>query len=197
MRKHFFLKLIFAVLFITASFPALLAQDTEIGSHNLTVSIPEVAILDIESTLATTSITIGPTEPTEAGEALDFSSVTNDDLWLNYSSIRNSGGGDATRTVSVVATGTLPTGMTLSLTVASATGSGGGALGSVIGGGTPFSLTIGTPATIVNGIGSCYTGNPENNGHQLTYGLAMNVGDYAALDAVDSDITVTYTLSDN
>ncbi len=196
MRKLFFLKLILALLFITTAFNSLLAQDTEIGSHILTVSIPEVAILDVESTEASTSITIGPTAPTEAGEALDFSTVTNNALWLNYSSIKNTSTGDAARTISVVATGTMPTGMTLSLTVADPAGSGGGALGSVIGGGSAFTLGGGTQ-NIIQSIGSCYTGNLANNGHQLTYGLAMDNSDYAALDAVDTDITVTYTLSDN
>lgn len=195
MRKLFLLKFIFVALFLASTFQTLFAQDTEIGTHNLTISIPEVAIIDIESTEATNAITIGPTEPEEAGEPLDFSTVTNSDLWLNYSSIRNTGTGDATRTVSVSTSGTLPTGMSVTLEVANVAGSGGGALGAVIGGGTPFTLT-GTQ-NIIQSIGSCYTGDAATNGHNLTYGLVMDNSDYAALDAVDTDITVTYTLSDN
>ncbi|WP_435523978.1 hypothetical protein [Chryseobacterium indoltheticum] len=60
-----------------------------------------------------------------------------------------------------------------------------------------------TDQTIISGIGSAYTGNGANNGHNLTYALAAGSGPgavaaYADLQATASTVaTVTYTISDN
>ena len=52
--------------------------------HTVAISIPEVAILDLEGT---TSVSLSVAAPTEAGEAVDFSGATNNAVWVNYSSI--------------------------------------------------------------------------------------------------------------
>ncbi|NOY95276.1 MAG: hypothetical protein GXO81_02650, partial [Chlorobi bacterium] len=60
---------------ITAAFAMFLgvysakAGDLSSNSHVVTVSIPEVALLDLEGT---TAVTLTPTAPTEAGLAFDF-----------------------------------------------------------------------------------------------------------------------------
>jgi hypothetical protein len=57
--------------------------------------------------------------------------------------------------------------------------------------------------TIISGIGSAYTGNGTNNGHNLTYALVAGSGpggvaNYADLLATaTTSATVTYTISDN
>ncbi|RNA63924.1 hypothetical protein D1631_18065 [Chryseobacterium nematophagum] len=185
------LALSFAALAISTS---LSAQDSNTDNHTITISIPEVALVDIEPA-ATKNITLGFTAPTEAGNPVT-PTASNTTLWLNYSSIKSVA--DPTRNVSVKVNAVIP-GIDINVTAAAATGSGGGTLG------TPSAqLTLSaSDQTIVSGIGSAYTGNGANNGHNLTYALAAGSGpggvaDYADLQATISTVaTVTYTISDN
>lgn len=170
------------------------AQDTNTDNHTVTISVPEVALVDIEPS-ATKNITLGFTAPTEAGNPLT-PNTANSTLWLNYSSIKSVA--DPTRNVSVSVNAIIP-GIDVHVTAAAATGSGGGTLG------TPAAqLTLSaTDQTIISGIGSAYTGNGANNGHNLTYALAAGSGPggvavYADLQATATTVaTVTYTISDN
>ena len=189
------LNLSLSVCLITAAFSgSLQAQDTNTDNHTITISIPEVALVDIEPA-ATKNITLGFTAPTEAGNPIT-PSTSNSTLWLNYSSIKSVA--DPTRNVSVKVNA-LITGIDIHVTAAAATGSGGGTLG------TPAAQITLSAAdqTIISGIGSAYTGNGANNGHNLTYALAAGSGPggvavYADLQATATTVaTVTYTISDN
>ncbi|WP_333596974.1 hypothetical protein [Chryseobacterium flavum] len=182
------------LLFAVAGSGNLSAQDTNTDNHTITISIPEVALVDIEPA-ATKNITLGFTAPTEAGNPI-IPSAANTALWLNYSSIKSTS--DPTRNVSVKLNALIP-GIDINVTAAAATGSGGGTLG------TPAAqLTLSAAdQTIISGIGSAYTGNGANNGHNLTYALAAGSGpggvaSYADLEATASTVaTVIYTISDN
>jgi len=189
------LNLSLAVCLITAAFSGnLQAQDTNTDNHTITISIPEVALVDIEPA-ATKNITLGFTAPTEAGNPIT-PATSNTTLWLNYSSIKSVA--DPTRNVSVKVNALIP-GIDINVTAAAATGSGAGTLG------TPAAqLTLSAAdQTIISGIGSAYTGNGANNGHNLTYALAAGSGPggvaaYADLQATATTVaTVTYTISDN
>ncbi|MFP3594125.1 hypothetical protein [Chryseobacterium sp. SIMBA_038] len=170
------------------------AQDTNTDNHTITISIPEVALVDIEPA-ATKNITLGFTAPTEAGQPVT-ANASNTTLWLNYSSIKSVA--DPTRNVTVKLNAVIP-GIDIHVTAAAATGAGAGTLG------TPSAqLTLSAvDQTIVSGIGSAYTGNGANNGHNLTYALAAGSGPggiaaYADLQATATTVaTVTYTISDN
>ncbi|MCY1663634.1 hypothetical protein [Chryseobacterium sp. SL1] len=170
------------------------AQDTNTDNHTITISVPEVALVDIEPA-ASKNITLGFTAPTEAGNPI-VANAANTTLWLNYSSIKSVA--DPTRNVSVKLNAVIP-GVDINVTAAAATGSGGGTLG------TPSAqLTLSAAdQTIISGIGSAYTGNGANNGHNLTYALAPGSGPgvvaaYADLTAAAITVaTVTYTISDN
>ncbi|HAO07411.1 MAG TPA: hypothetical protein DCQ50_10545 [Chryseobacterium sp.] len=170
------------------------AQDTNTDNHTITISVPEVALVDIEPA-ASKNITLGFTAPTEAGNPI-VANAANTTLWLNYSSIKSVA--DPTRNVSVKLNAVIP-GIDINVTAAAATGSGGGTLG------TPSAqLTLSAAdQTIISGIGSAYTGNGANNGHNLTYALAAGSGPggvatYADLTAAATTVaTVTYTISDN
>lgn len=170
------------------------AQDTNKDEHTVTISVPEVALVDIEPA-ATKNITLGFTAPTEAGNPIT-PNTANSTLWLNYSSIKSVA--DPTRNVSVKVNAIIP-GIDIHVTAAAATGAGGGTLG------TPAAqLTLSsTDQTIISGIGSAFTGNGANNGHNLTYALAAGSGSggvavYADLQATATTVaTVTYTISDN
>ncbi|MBV8328243.1 hypothetical protein [Chryseobacterium sp.] len=181
-------------IFVAAVSTNLSAQDTNTDNHTVTISIPEVALVDIEPS-ATKNITLGFTAPTEAGNPLT-ASAANNTLWMNYSSIKSVA--DPTRNVTVKLNALIP-GVDLHVTAAAASGSGAGTLG------TPAAQITLSAAdqTIISGIGSAYTGNGANNGHNLTYALAAGSGPggvaaYADLQATATTVaTVTYTLSDN
>ena len=167
------------------------AQDSNTDNHTITISVPEVALVDIEPA-ANKNITLGFTPPTEAGLPVT-PTATDNTLWLNYSSIKSVA--DATRNVSVQLDALIP-GIDINVTAAAATGAGGGTLG------TPSAqLTLSAAnQTIISGIGSAYTGDGANNGHNLTYALASigGIANYADLEATATAVaTVTYTISDN
>lgn len=171
------------------------AQDGKTDAHDIVISIPEVALVDIEASSGT-SINLGPAAPTEAGDPVDFSTQINSDLWLNYSSIKSTAN-DPTRDITVsITNGTLPSGMTLTVTAGADASNGDGTMGSSTG-----TITLSTSAqNVVTGIGSAYTGDGVNNGHNLVYTLALAaaMGSYATLDADDGPtIEVTYTITDN
>ncbi|MDQ1097883.1 MULTISPECIES: hypothetical protein [Chryseobacterium] len=170
------------------------AQDTNTDTHTVGITIPEVALVDIEPA-ATKNITLGFTAPTEAGLPITPTG-SNNTLWLNYSSIKSAT--DATRNVSVRLNALIP-GIDIRVTAAAATGAGGGTLGTSAG-----QITLSAAdQTIISGIGSAYTGDGANNGHNLTYALAPGSGtgtvaSYADLESTTTAVaTVTYTISDN
>ncbi len=181
------------VLFaLVATSVQLFGQDTNEASHSLTVNIAEVALLDIEGG---TSVALNPTAPTEAGNPIDFSTATNSALWLNYSSIIGNAP-ENSRAVTVSVAGTMPTGALLKVQAAAVAGSGAGTRGSSAG-----LVTIAATATdytVITGIGSCYTGNGTNNGHNVTYSLTEDAANYGSFNFdTDYTLTITYTLSDN
>lgn len=170
------------------------AQDINKDTHTITISVPEVALVDIEPA-ATKNIILGFTAPIEAGNPIT-PNTANSTLWLNYSSIKSVA--DPTRTVSVSVNAIIP-GIDIHVTAAAATASGGGLVGE-----PAAQLTLSaTDQIIISGIGSAYTGNGANNGHNLTYALAAGSGPggvavYADLQAIaNTTATVTYTISDN
>lgn len=192
MKKHKFALILSLTAFAISA--NLKAQDTATDNHTIGITIPEVAIVDIEPE-ASKNITMGFTAPDEAGLPITLTG-SNNTLWLNYSSIKSVA--DATRNVSVKLNALVP-GVDIKVTAATASGSGAGTLG------TPSAQLILSAAdqTIVSGIGSAYTGDGASNGHNLTYELAPgsgsgSVASYADLEATTTaSATVTYTISDN
>lgn len=184
--------LTFALIFIGS---ALIAQDAENEYHDMQLDVPSVAIVDLEAAAGTT-IYMGANAPTEAGDPVDFASQTNSGIWLNYSSIKSSSQ-FPTRDIEVAITsGPLPNGVQLSVQASPYSGNGDGTMGSPTG---PVSLSN-APQPLINGIGSCYTGDGVNNGHNLIYTLNLSgsAGAYAALDSDNSNtIQITYTITDN
>jgi hypothetical protein len=175
-------------LFLTSTIN-IFADDTK-GAHSVSINIPEVALLDLEGG---TAVVLEPTAPTEAGDAFTFTNATDQSTWVNYSSIVASGN---TRTVSAaITTGTVPTGLALKVTAANAVAANGkGRLGTAQG-----QITLSATAqSIITGIGSCYTGNGQNSGSNLTYALELTSTDnYDELVQANTSITITYTLTED
>jgi hypothetical protein len=170
------------------------AQDTNTDKHTVEIKIPEVAILDIESSVKSNAIALAPTAPNEAGNSLDFGKAINSDLWINYSSIIGSKS-DPSRDVTVMVTeGGIPEGLELLLEAGKDAGKGEGRMGDPTG---QISLS-GSAQKIITGVGSAYTANGPNVGHNLTYRLKAKDGGYASLDFDQNNtVVITYTLSDN
>lgn len=167
------------------------AQDNAIFEHTIGVSIPEVALVDIESS-GSTNLSMNFTAPNEAGSPITAPEA-NITLWLNYSSIKSAN--DPTRTISVKLNALIP-GVDINVTAADASGAGDGTLG------TPSAkLTLtASDQVIISGIGSAYTGDGASNGHNLTYEVGFGDGtaaDYADLEVSSNSATVIYTISDN
>lgn len=166
------------------------AQDDADDAHTVAISIPEVAILDLEGT---TAVSLSVDAPTEAGEAVDFSGATNNAIWVNYSSIV--GTSETSRTVAAkISNNAVPSGMLLKVTAGADAGNGDGTMGSSAG---QITLSA-TDQTVISGIGSAYTADGASNGHNLTYALELDptAGSYAQID-FDEDVTltITYTIS--
>jgi len=189
-----FSKLFFAALIIFSA-NSYAQTDTNEASHNLSLGIPKVALLDLESN-SSLAISLNGTAPTEAGEAVAFN-ASNSDIWINYSSIIGSTT-EPERTVSVkITNGNVPAGLELKVIAAADAGNGDGTMGTAAGTAT---LLTSSSSNIISGIGSAYTGDGANNGHKLTYTLSQSAsaGSYASLDFDKSDtLTITYTLSDD
>lgn len=175
------------------------AQDTDEAGHNVGFVIPEVALLDLERT-GGVDISLSPDSPTEAGDPLDFSSITNDEVWLNYSSIVGTSIVDllpvsTSRKVTVRASAALATFPADLKVTAGLCTTGDGTRGVPVVGGVTLTLV---DQNLITGIGSAYTGDGVDNGHQLTYTATQKTGStYAALRYGTETVTVTYTLSDD
>jgi hypothetical protein len=170
------------------------AQDTKSDKHTLDIKIPEVAILDLETTGKSGVIAMEGQAPTEAGNALDFSKAVNSELWINYSSIIGKKTEPSREVTVQITDGTVPSGLEILVEAAKDANKGEGNVGTPAG-----QLTLSTAAqSIITGVGSAYTGNGANAGHNLTYKLQLATGKYGDIDFDQSgSITVTYTLTDN
>jgi hypothetical protein len=196
-------KLFFAAV-IVLSANAALAQDGKIASHSVNISIPEIALLDLEdgtsaqdgSQQTVGQITLVGEMPVEAGDKMTFGDLaTNNDIWMNYSSIVS---GTSSRNVSVkISSGAVPTGLKLTVEAGAAT-TGAGTWGGVTG---ALTLVDENQAAqdIVETIGSVYTESGKDKGHNLTYklNLADDTTTYGSLRFdTTTALVITYTLSD-
>ncbi|MDZ7317169.1 MAG: hypothetical protein ONA69_09250 [candidate division KSB1 bacterium] len=175
--KRLTLTAVFLALFIAAAY-----ADTDSYQHTVTISIPEIALVDVEGANVSLSISV---PGNEAGEAPVGG--TNSNAWLNYTSTVEL---NKTRTVTVQSNSNL-SGLGLYVTAANYTGQGAGVLGTSAGEKKIESSAV----AIVTGIGSCYTGTGTNNGHQLTYRLAVENMGSVTID--NTNVIVIYTITND
>ena len=167
------------------------AQDTNEDSHTIQVTIPEVALLDIESS-GSKDFSVTFTAPTEAGNALNNPS-NNTALWLNWSSIVTDGSGDnPSRAIKVRVDATIP-GLDIKVVPGTITG-GQGTRGTIVSAGV---ILTDTDQDLITSIGSCYTESGTSKGSNLTYSFTPIEANYGLLVSSTPTVTVTYTLTDN
>ncbi|SDX76573.1 hypothetical protein SAMN05444411_10955 [Lutibacter oricola] len=187
--RIYILILLFAATFTTY------AQDTHKDVHNVTIGVPEVALLDLESS-KDKNIEFNIQAPTEAGSAVKITNM-NYDMWINYSSIV--GSKNASRSVNVQITdGKVADGLQLYIYAWGDAKGGSGQMGSS----SKYLMKLsGTEAiSIITGIGSAYTGNGPNKGHRVLYYLTKSSDKdyYSKLNSDQSEtLTITYTLTDD
>jgi len=186
--KKLSLTIVSFLLFFGISF----GQDTDNDSHIVNLHINKQALIGIRALDGgTTALQLDPTDPANPGEGISFKNTTDKSLWLNYSSMVASG---KTRSITATISSGLPTGTSLYVTPSDATTTNGrGELGDAQAG--PLLLS-GTASTIVNNIGSCYTGNAPSDGCNLLYTMELDDSSYGQLEAKDYQATVTYTITD-
>jgi hypothetical protein len=180
------LALSFAFVAISANMKA---QDAISDNHNITISIPSVAILDIEPS-GSKNILMGFIAPTEAGLPIT-AAATNNTLWLNYSSIKTAT--VTTRHISAKLDA-LIAGVDIKVTAGAPVG-GVGTLGQPT---STLTLTT-TDQSLISLIGSAYTEDGSGKGHNLTYTITPSTtSTYGNLEATTTGIAkVTYTFVDN
>ncbi len=154
------------------------------------LSIPEIAILDIEPSY-NNSIYISLEQPVKPGVQATIQKTSNKTLWINYtSSLLNSKNSRIIK--AEISGGKIPDGIDLYLEVSDFSGSGKGKTGESSG---KIKLTN-YSKPIITGIGNCYTGDGIMNGHSLSFSLEIN--NYAKVHSIsDADFTILYTITDN
>jgi hypothetical protein len=184
---------VFAFVMMAGTYCSVNAQDSKTDNHTVNVTVPEVALLDLEQTSAR-NFTMTFVAPTEAGLKLS-NPLTDTRMWLNYTSIVTASGPDMSRMVKVKTSVNPPPGITFSVeaTPTAAVGKVG-----TTGTGAQVTLDI-NDSDLVTGIGSCYTGDGNAKGHQLTYRATAPASgpNFAQLIAGTTAMIVTYTLTDN
>jgi hypothetical protein len=159
------------------------------GNVNLPFTIPQVALIDIEPS-ASSSISFALTVDNESGQPINATGATNNSLWINYSSTFPTGSPNRKVTVQV-SSGTIPSGIDITLTPDSYSGTGQGTFGTSAG----AVVLSATPKTLISGIGRCYTGNGNTNGHRLNY--ALSISNYQSLYYNQSaTLLIAFTLTD-
>lgn len=189
-----------AALFISGLTFAADNNDNKSASHNVSITIPTVALVDIEAPDGSeaSSINLSPDVTNlEAGSAVNFTSATDKSLWLNYTSIVQGEGQNNTTereiNVEIDNENKLPKGVSLLLSAGNVT-TGKGKRGEPVSG--TLTLTK-TAKKLIGSIGSCYTESGYQKGHQLTYSLSMDNDKFADLVAESYEVEVTFTITGN
>lgn len=178
------------------------AQDSNVETQTLGVVVSPHALVDVVNTSLVFNFA-GDT-PTEAGDGLVLGAGKTQSTFLNYSLMKANGalnnagiavrvsGVKAGMKVGLLVDGTAAAG--LSSATHGVLGTVAAAFDATAGGNQPVELT-GADQTIIENIGSSYTGDGAGNGYELRYTLTMD--NYAAMDADNGSqdvATVTYTI---
>ena len=183
--------IILTIIFISCLSLISTAQNSNSMSHNLNIQIPEVALLSLVSD-AETNVDFNTNSTNIAGGEVNFSSVNNNRIWINYSSIISST--TPRRKVVAMVQGDIPEGVHLKVEASDYSGVGKGRLGKPAG---EVELSN-QPSDLILDIGSCYTGKGSKNGHYLTYKLEneKSANNYAMISQQETSLNVVYTLTD-
>lgn len=188
------MKLILIIITIVTPY-IILAQDNMESEHdvNVSFSVPKTNIIDIASVNGN-DITFSPIDIDAVANGMNFS-LANNDLWLNYTVVKSTAFSHKRINVSVTAVN-FPNGMTLLMKIDPDEGLGKGEMGTTKVGFSNLIPDAG-PLEIISDIGSCFTGNGPNKGHNLHFKLNYDNTYYDELSTnFNTIITLTYTITD-
>ena len=179
-------KVISLAMAVVLTIAVLNAQNT--ASHQVSVSIPEVALIGLTATES--SVGIPGHNTNEVIQTLDISEMNISEVWLNYTSVPENS--QRYRKIIAMLSGTLPNGIKLSVEASPFTGTGKGKTGTSCG----KKILSAEPSEIISDIGSCYTGKGEHNGHLLSFSVEVDQNRYKEVQPREMrNLSITYTLS--
>jgi hypothetical protein len=180
----------YIVCFLLLACPIVWGQ---MNDHEIVISIPEIAILDIESVGGAGRL-MDNNLSGQTGHYLDPDVSRNADFWLNYSSICRSSTDPSRKITAEISEGHLPDSRKVYLSASPYSGSGDGRLGTPTG-----EVLLSTyPQVVIAGIGSSYTGDGAFNGHNLLYSVVnRNKIPGGSEESEILPILITFTISDN
>ncbi len=190
------MKFLHIVILLTISVPFICsAQDHMETEHDVNVSfnVPKTNIIDIAS-LNGNDITFNPIDIDAVANGMDFSLINNE-LWLNYTVVKSNAYSTKRINLSTTASN-FPVGMSLKLKVDPDANLGKGDIGTPVAGFTDL-IPDASPVELISNIGSCYTGNGANKGHNLHFKLDYDNTYYDELHTnFNTIIVLTYTITD-
>jgi len=180
------LKYIGLIFLLMGTIP--LYSQTQDGSVNVRFSVPEIAVVDIEP--AYNNIEFSVTASASPGGEPVVKQVSGESIWLNYSSAIR-GNGNKRSINAQLAGSNIPDGISFFIEASAPS-----ALGSANQGTSAGKVKISEePRPIITGIGSCFTGDGVNMGHELTY--SVEITDFNKVRSeTDQVFTVVYTITD-
>ncbi len=160
------------------------------GQLNANISLPQIALVDIEPSV-NNSIHFTITPATESGDPAVAETTAGGNLWINYSSSLTSAQ-NSRSIIAEISQGTFPEGMILYIEASGYSGTGRGQFGQSAG---KVEITN-QPTQIITNIGNCFTGDGINNGHLITFSIAIS--DYSKIVSSDElNFMVLYTITDS
>ena len=176
------LKVVFLLFVITC---ILCGKDINHASHTISIVIPKIALLDIES-VSTNNITLQMISPTEPGDHLI--SATDNSIWLNVTSVTESGNA---RDITVKLDKPIK-GIDLRVVSDFYSGSGYGRWGTP----QPEITLTHHDQSLISNLKSGITGDGTFNGFNLKYSAQNIDSDYESINSTTGrDIIITYTLT--
>jgi hypothetical protein len=174
-----FFKSIVFILIQTACF----GQTT--ASTFLSVSLPNINYIAIAPDNFT--INLDGISLIQAGAQLTFTS--NNTKWINFTSAISSNSLPTRRITAQITSGSIPSGMTLKLTISAVSGMYSGIIGT-----NSSSINLSNiQQVIISGIGGSYTGQGSSNGYNLRFELVIS--DYSQLRAGNTSLGITFTIT--
>ncbi len=160
------------------------------GQLNLNLELPQVALVDIEPSI-NNSVHFSIAPDTESGNPSNVVLTSGSNIWINYSSSLTNAQ-NSRSIIAEVSQGSFPQGIALYIEASNYSGAGRGQTGQSAG---KVEITN-QPAHIINNIKNCVTGDGVNNGHLITFSMAIS--DYSKIVASgDLNFMVLYTITDN
>lgn len=155
----------------------------------ITIVVNDICLISTNTSPAPVSLTLSTSV---AGSTVR--PVSSSNMFLKATSIAPVG--SSRKITAIASSGTIPLGTILKLVAAPCTSiNSRGILGNVIS--TPIVLSKTISQTLIDGIGSCYTGTSFSDGYQLTFTWLPDVTNYYQLNATPDATTliVSFTIT--